>query len=204
MVVAALASPVIPELAVLVALIVIVVSAWKLGAAFLLGRGVMGTAEGEITVRRVRFEHRMRSRGYLEVERDGHRQWWPVYFHTGLLGFAPDASAQMSPVRVGRAAFLIEPGVLAVPSGRRTSTQPAGTLLDAPRLNPTDLRTRSARFGSLRRRIVLDAPAAVAGPVIGVLWVLASGGGIVEFIATTVLASTAAVWSSAISGSDPS
>lgn len=185
------------------ALIVVVVSAWKLGAAWLLGRRARPDVGASVSVRRVRFEHRMRSRGYLETERKGRREWWPVYFHPGLLAIAPDDAARMI-TRGRRAAFVVEPGVLAVPAGRVRREQPTGAPFDAPRLNDADVRSRAARFGSLRRRIVMDSPAAVGGPVVGVLWVLASGGGIGAFIATTVLASTTAVWASAISGSDPS
>lgn len=196
--------PAVPELSVLVAVIVAVVSFWKLGSAEFIGRRARPDTGRSVSVRRVRFEHRMRSRGYLETNRDGRREWWPVYFHTGLLSIAPDAPATMTTQRGGRAAFVVEPGVLVVPAGRMTRKQPPGTPFDAPRLNDDDLRSRAARFGSLRRRIVMDSPATVAGPVIGILWVLASGGGIGAFLATTLLAATAAVWASAITGSDPS
>jgi hypothetical protein len=91
-----------------------------------------------------------------------------------------------------------------LPSGRRRSTLPPGTPLDAPRLNDADLRRRSARFGSLRRRIMLDAPAAVAGPFIGLLWLIVDGGGFAQFLAVSLLAAVTAIWWSAIAGSDPS
>ncbi len=204
MVVAALVAPVVPELSVLVALIIVLISAWKLGGAWLIGRSARRSPGESVSVRRVRFEHRMRSRGYLETDRNGRREWWPVYFHTGLLAIAPDAAATMTTPRVGRTAFLVEPGVVAVSAGRVTRKQPPGTPFDAPRLNDADVRVRAARFGSLRRRVVMDSPAAVAGPVIGVLWVLASGGGIGDFLAASLLAAATAVWASAITGSDPS
>nr|WP_141215974.1 MULTISPECIES: hypothetical protein [unclassified Rhodococcus (in: high G+C Gram-positive bacteria)] len=152
----------------------------------------------------MRFQHRMRSRGYLEVHENKGRAWYPVYFHTGLLAIVPDADARMSTSILGRRAFVVEPGIVALPSGRRRTSLPPGTPLDAPRLNESDLRTRSERFGSLRRRIMLDAPAAVAGPFIGLLWLIVDGGGFAQFVAVSLLAAVTALWWSAIGGSDPS
>ena len=146
----------------------------------------------------------MRSRGYLEVHENGRRSWYPVYFHTDLLGLVPDAEAKVSRSILGRRAFVVEPGILALPSGRSRSSLPPGAPLDAPRLNEFDLRTRSERFGSLRRRIMLDAPAAVAGPFIGLLWLIVDGGGFTQFVAVSLLAAVTAIWWSAIGGSDPS
>ncbi|MBJ7352104.1 MAG: hypothetical protein JHD12_16260 [Rhodococcus sp.] len=152
----------------------------------------------------MRFQHRMRSRGYLEVHENKRRAWYPVYFHTGLLAIIPDADAHASRSILGRRAFVVEPGIVALPSGRRRTSLPPGTPLDAPRLNESDLRTRSERFGSLRRRIMLDAPAAVAGPIIGLLWLIVDGGGFAQFLAVSLLAAVTALWWSAIGGSDPS
>lgn len=146
----------------------------------------------------------MRSRGYLEVNENGGRAWYPVYFHTGLLAIVPDAESRVSKSILGRRAFAIEPGIVALPSGRRRSSLPPGAPLDAPRLNESDLRTRSDRFGSLGRRIMLDAPAAVAGPFIGLLWLIVDGGGFAQFVAVSLLAAATAPWWSAIGGSDPS
>ncbi|WP_143545938.1 hypothetical protein [Rhodococcus sp. 14-1411-2a] len=182
------------------ALIVLVWTGWSTACAVLAGRSMITST----TVRRVRFQHRMRSRGYLEVHENGGRAWYPVYFHTGLLTIVPDADARASRSILGRRAFVIEPGIVALPSGRRCSSLPPGTPLDAPRLNDFDLLTRSDRFGSLRRRIMLDAPAAVAGPIIGLLWLVVDGGGFAEFVAVSLLAAITAIWWSAIGGSDPS
>ncbi|WP_128645881.1 hypothetical protein [Rhodococcus sp. BS-15] len=186
-----------------VALVVLVRTGWSVGCAVLAARSATGSTT-QTTVRRVRFQHRMRSRGYLEVQEKGARAWYPVYFHTGLLAIVPDADARMSKSVLGRRAFVVEPGILALPSGRRRASLPPGAPLDAPCLNDSDLLTRSARFGSLRRRIMLDAPAAVAGPIIGLLWLIVDGGGFAEFVAVSVLAAVTALWWSAIGGSDPS
>ncbi|MGU3435870.1 hypothetical protein ACNHUS_22970 [Actinomycetes bacterium M1A6_2h] len=191
-----MAAVVVPTFAALVFVVVLTVSGWQFGRAVLARRG----RDIPVTVRRVRIEHRMSSRGFFEVDEDGRRAWWPVYFHTGLLGVRPGAEA----LRSRGGSFLIEPGIEALPSGRRSRSVPAGTLLDAPRLSEDDLRSRSARFGSLRRRITMDSTAAAAGPVIGLLWILIDGGEIAAFIAVTVTASIAAVWFSAVRGSDPS
>ncbi|WP_206492873.1 hypothetical protein [Rhodococcus sp. KRD162] len=200
MIVAASTVVVIAPLSVFVVLVVLVRTGWSVACALLAGRSMVSST----TVRRVRFQHRMRSRGYLEVRENGSRAWYPVYFHTGLLAIVPDAHARMSRSILGRRAFMIEPGILAVPSGPRRASLPLGAPLDAPRLNESDLRTRSDRFGSLRRRVVLDAPAAVAGPFIGLLWLVVDGGGFAEFSAVSVLAAVTAIWWSAIGGSDPS
>ncbi|OZC78981.1 hypothetical protein CH274_16125 [Rhodococcus sp. 06-418-5] len=193
----------IAPLSFFVALVVLVWTGWSVACALLSGRSAQ-TSTARTTVRRVRFQHRMRSRGYLEVHEKTGRAWYPVYFHTGLLAIVPDAAATVSRSIFGRRAFVVEPGILAVPSGRHRTSLPPGTPLDAPRLNDVDLQTRSERFGSLRRRIMLDAPAAVAGPFIGLLWLVVDGGGLAEFVAVTVLAAVTALWWSAIGGSDPS
>ncbi|WP_328858822.1 hypothetical protein OG579_08770 [Williamsia herbipolensis] len=181
----------------------LLVSVFRLGTAVACGRRFGRDRGDRVVVRRVRVQRRMRSRGLLEVQAGGAITYVPVYFHTGLLAIAPDAPARI--VRLGRwAACEIGDGVIALPVGRERSERPQGTVLDAPRLNPADLRARSERFGSIRRRLVLDAPAAVGAPVIGLLWVLVAGGGVVDFIAVTVLAAIVAIWTSAIGGSDPS
>ena len=51
---------------------------------------------------------------------------------------------------------------------------------------------------------MLDAPAAVAGPFIGLLWLIVDGGGFAQFPAVSLLAAVTAIWWSAIAGSDPS
>jgi hypothetical protein len=202
-IVAASLVGVLGAVAVLVVAIVVVGTAGRVIPAWMASRRLRRGDGVPVTVRRVRVQWRMRSRGYLEAtEPDGRITWWPIMFHPDLLALMPGATAQRA-TWAGAGAFLIQPDLLVLPSGRR-SGRPRGTLVDAPRLNPDDLRARAARFGSLRRRIVLDAPAAVGAPVVGVLWVLVSGGGIGAFVAATVLAALVAVWASAIGGSDPS
>ncbi|MEH3155705.1 MAG: hypothetical protein PGN29_10275 [Gordonia paraffinivorans] len=189
--------------AVLVAVIVVGVTAWRTLPALAAVRRVRRGAGEIVSVRRVRVQHRMRSRGFLEVtESDGRITWWPIVFHPDVLALVPGAVARRA-TWGGAGAFLAGPDLLLLPAGRPRG-RPRGTLVDAPRLNDEDLRTRSARFGSPRRRILLDTPAAVGAPVVGLLWVLVGGGGIVAFVAATALAAVVAVWASAISGSDPS
>ena len=202
-IVAASLVPVIGAVAVLVAALVVVVTAWRVIPAWVAARRV-GRDQGDVvTVRRVRVQHRMRSRGFLEAtEDDGRITWWPIVFHPDVLALAPGATARRA-VWAGSGAFLVEPDLLVVPAGRRRG-RPRGVIIDAPRLNDDDLRERRARFGSLRRRVLLDAPAAAGAPVVGLLWVLVSGGGVAGFVAATALAALVAVWANAISGSDPS
>ncbi|MGU3291940.1 hypothetical protein [Williamsia sp. M5A3_1d] len=203
MAVAASTVPVLGAVSILVLLIVLVVTAFRLGIAAACARRLARGGGARVTVKRLRVQHRMRSRGLLEVHAGGTTTHVPVYFHTGLLAIVPGDDARI--VRLGRwAACEIGDGMVALPAGRERTKRPQGTVLDAPRLNPVDLRARSERFGSIRRRLLLDAPAAVGAPVIGLLWVLVAGVGVIGFVAVTLLAAAAAIWVSAIGGSDPS
>ncbi|MGJ0117959.1 hypothetical protein ACQ7HM_02030 [Williamsia sp. MIQD14] len=203
MVVAAATVPVLGALSVLVLLIVLMTTVCRLGIAMVCARRLARGGGRPVTVRRIRVQHRMRSRGVLELHAEGAVTLVPVYFHTGLLAIAPDTAARI--VRVGRwVACEVGDGIVALPAGRERHRPMPGTVSDAPRLNPTDLRARAARFGSIRRRLVLDAPAAVGAPIVGLLWVFVAGGGVIDVVAVTVVAATVAVWISALGGSDPS
>ncbi|GAA2064108.1 hypothetical protein [Williamsia deligens] len=203
MIVAASAVGVLGALSVIVMVIVVGVTGWR---CLVVSRTVRMLRDGRgdaVTVRRVRVHHRMSSRGFLEVADPGEITWWPIYFDPSVLSLIPGECARRGQW-AGAASFSTERGVVAVPAGRARHTAPRGTIVDAPRLNDDDLRLRSARFGSLRRRVLLDFPRAVGAPIVAVLWVSVGGGGFDAFVAATVLAAAVAVWSSAIGGSDPS
>ncbi|MGW4351342.1 hypothetical protein ACWELJ_04550 [Nocardia sp. NPDC004582] len=154
--------------------------------------GVRGRAR-EVGVRRVRQQHRLVSRSWLEINVDGRDRWLPVYFEPELVTWARE-TAEIS----GRAVSI--GGRRVYPSGRARDSEPVGRLVDNP-MRPDPEALARTGFG---RRLVFDAQSAVAGPFAGLLWVYVDGGGIAAFAGATVVAMAAATWLSAVRGSDPS
>lgn len=147
----------------------------------------------EVAVRRVRQQHRLESRSWLEFSVDGRNRWLPVYFEPGLVTLTP-RTAQVD----GRTMSI--DGRRVYPSGRVRDSEPVGRLVDNPeRADPEAI----GRTGAWRR-VLLDAQSAVAGPFAGLLWVYVAGGGVVAFVAATVVGAATATWLSAVRGSDPS
>ncbi|MEC3914058.1 hypothetical protein [Nocardia sp. CDC160] len=146
----------------------------------------------EVAVRRVRQQHRLVSRSWLEFTVGGKNRWLPVFFDSALVTMTQDtAELEGRAVSVG--------GVRMYPSGRLRDSEPIGKLIDNPaRPDPEAL----GRTG-IGRRLLLDAQSAVVGPFAGLLWVYTSGGGWVAFAVATVVAAAAATWLTAIRGSDP-
>ncbi|WP_458687330.1 hypothetical protein [Nocardia tengchongensis] len=152
-----------------------------------------GGAGREVVVRRVRQQHRLVSRSWLEFAVGGENRWLPVYFEPVLVTMTQE-SAEIS----GRGVAV--GGRRMYPSGRVRDSEPVGRLVDNPtRTDPTAL-SRTG-FG---RRLVLDAQSAVVGPFAGLLWVYVAGGGIGAFAVGTIVAAAAATWLCAVRGSDPS
>ncbi|MFE3074758.1 hypothetical protein [Nocardia tengchongensis] len=144
-------------------------------------------------VRRVRQQHRLESRSWLEFTVDGRDRWLPVYFDSALVTLTP-RTAEID----GRAVSV--DGRRMYPSGRVRDSEPVGRLVDNPeRPDPEAI----GRTGS-GRRVLLDAQSAVVGPFAGLLWVYVAGGGSVAFVAATIVAAATATWLSAVRGSDPS
>lgn len=147
----------------------------------------------EMAVRRVRQQHRLVSRSWLEFTIGGKNCWLPVFFEPSLLSMTQD-TAELS----GRAIHI--DGERLYPSGRIRNSEPVGKLIDNPsRPDPAAI-TRSGHG----RHLLLDAQSAIAAPLIGLMWVYVGGGGPTAFAAATVVAASAAVWLAAIRGSDPS
>ncbi|MGW4244012.1 hypothetical protein [Nocardia sp. NPDC004722] len=155
--------------------------------------GLPGGERREVAVRRVRQQHRLISRSWLECTVAGKPVWLPVYFDPILVTFTQE-TAEIA----GRAVSV--GGQRVYPSGRVRDTEPVGNLLDNPsRPDPEAL----GRTG-IGRRLLLDAQSAIAGPFVGLLWVYSSGGGVPAFVGATVVAAAVATWLSAVRGSDPS
>lgn len=154
-----------------------------------LGGGV--PAGGQVRVRRVRQQHRLVSRSWVEVEPvagSGGTRWVPVFFDPALV------------VRTERVVPAAEALRGLYPSGPARGAEPPGQLVDNPSRPDPDAVARAG----LRRRLVLDAQPAVAAPFAALLWVYVDGGGLVAFAAACSVAAVAALWLAAVRGSDPS
>ncbi|WP_280341745.1 hypothetical protein [Nocardia neocaledoniensis] len=165
-------------------------TAYQLGLAFgLLPSGLV--ARGRVGGRRVRQQHRLVSRSWLEITSGDRMVWQPVFYDPDLAALTPtDLELSDRAIRAGDLRFY--------PSGRVRTTEPAGKLIDNPS-RPIPLPT----FG-VARRLLLDAQPAIAAPFFGLLWVYVMNGDLTAFIGTTTVAATTFTWLSAIRGSDPS
>ncbi|WP_420094662.1 hypothetical protein [Nocardia asteroides] len=157
-----------------------------------IGGGV--PAGGRVRVRRVRQQHRLVSRSWIEVvpESGGGSAWVPVFFDPALLTLVE------RDVPAGEA-LLVADGRL-FPSGRVRRTEPPGQLVD----NPSRPDPGAGARGGVRRRLVLDAQSAVAAPFAALFWVYIAGGGLDAFAAACSVGVAAALWLAAVRGSDPS
>ncbi|MGW2664166.1 hypothetical protein ACWCW7_24660 [Nocardia tengchongensis] len=152
-----------------------------------------GSDEREVAVRRVRQQHRLESRAWLEFAAGGKSWWLPVYFDTALVTLTPTTA------EIGRRAVAVD-GRRMYPAGRVRDSEPVGRLIDNPeRADPEAI----GRTG-VGRRVLLDAQGAVVGPFAGLLWVYVAGGGVGAFVAATIVGAATATWLSAVRGSDPS
>lgn len=148
---------------------------------------------GEVVVRRLRQQHRLVSRSWLEFGVDGRNRWLPVYFEPGLVTLTP-RKADIE----GRTVSI--DGQRMYPSGRVRDSEPVGRLVD----NPERADPEAIERTGVGRRVLLDAQSAVVGPFAGLLWVYVAGGGVGAFVAATIVGAATATWLSAVSGSDPS
>lgn len=166
-----------------------------------------GTAR-TVRARRVRQQHRLSSRSWLELiggtaGTQGPRTivWLPVYFDPVLVTLPESEITVGDTLQIGEARLY--------PAGRHRTHEPPGRLVDNPtRADPDhadpQLVAHGRRAARLRRRLLLDAQPAVAAPFIGLLWVYVAGGGTAAFVGATVVAAVTIVWLGAIGGSDPS
>ncbi|WP_278260804.1 hypothetical protein [Nocardia sp. AG03] len=173
-----------------VAVAIVVFTAYQLGLAV----GVLPTglvAAGTVRGKRVRQQHRLVSRSWLEITSGDRVVWQPVFYTSALSTLTPtDLELTGTAISAGDERFS--------PSGRVRTTEPTGKLVDNP--------SRPAEppvFG-IGRRLVLDAQFAIGAPVMGLLWVYVVGGGTGAFVGATIVAAATFTWLSAIRGSDPS
>lgn len=147
------------------------------------------------TVRRVRQQHRLTSRSWLEI--DG-KTWLPVFFDPALVTLPSPVTAEVGTTTVSwnGHAFIV--------SGRALSAEPPGRLIDNPLAPDAGAAERGAVAARPLRRLLLDAQSAVVGPFVGLFWVYLDGGGIPAFVGATCVGAAVAIWASAIRGSDPS
>lgn len=173
-----------------VGLVVLGYTGWQVGVAF----GVLPSGlrpVGVVRGRRVRQQHRLVSRSWLELASGDRVVWVPVFYTPELSTFVPgEVDVTGSAIRAGDVRFL--------PSGRARTTEPPGKLIDNP-TRPAD----PPAFG-LGRRLVLDLQFAIAAPLAGLLWVYVMAGGLGAFVAATTVSAATFTWLSAIRGSDPS
>lgn len=163
------------------------------------GSGSTGSSDRARTVeiRRVRQQHRLVSRSWLEINENYRTRWLPMFFDPALLAMA-ETEAEVTDRSVDTATLHF------YPSGKARSSEPPGHLIDNPSRPDPDapiLATDSAR---VRRRLLLDAQSTVAAPFVALMWVYIAAGGFMAFLAATSVAAATAIWLAAIRGSDPS
>ncbi|MQY22376.1 hypothetical protein [Nocardia macrotermitis] len=159
------------------------------------GSGVSG--RNALRCRRIRQQHRLLSRSWLELTADDRTCWLPVYFDPTLVT-AADSTAELTDgvVRFGN--------VRLYPSGPVRDREPVGRLHDNPTRPDPDGPAHAAAASRFTRRLLLDGQFAVAAPFAALLWVYIAGGGFPAFAGAFTVAAGVAVWFSAIRGSDPS
>ena len=136
------------------------------------------------SIRRVRQQHRLTSRSWIEHE----GTWTPVYFDPALVTLP-------TPTNTFPRLY---------PAGRDRHSEPPGKLIDNPTRPDPDGAARAHAAASPLRRLTLDAQQAIAAPFIGLMWVYIDGGGVTAFAGATCVAGVVALWLAAINGSDPS
>ncbi|MEU1997041.1 hypothetical protein ABZ511_21510 [Nocardia gamkensis] len=149
-----------------------------------------------VRVTRIRQQHRLTNRSWLQIEGTDRPYWLPVYFDP-TLATLPGAEAKLT----GRTIHLGEQRLY--PSGRIRNAEPPGRLIDNPSRPDRDAVAHTAMAMRLRRRLLLDAQSTVAAPVAAFLWVYIDDGGLPAFVAAATVAATTTIWLSAIQGSDP-
>jgi hypothetical protein len=149
-------------------------------------------------VRRVRVQSGLLTRSWLEL--DSPPRWIPVHFDPILVTLPAPTIVQLHgyPRRRRLAAAEID-GVWLDPSGTIRTTEPRGRRIDSPVRPDDDALSDTSWRRQLRADAVLIAPA----PVVGLLWVVLDGGGMLTWACATTLTATLALWWAALRGSDP-
>ncbi|WP_431966357.1 hypothetical protein [Nocardia sp. bgisy134] len=152
---------------------------------------------GAFRVARIRQQHRLVSRSWLEVtDSGGSRRWLPVYFDPALLTMTETEA------RGGR--IIRTADLRLYPSGRARDTEPPGRLVDNPTRPDPDAPLLAATATRLTRRLLFDAQSAIAAPFAALLWIYIDGGALLTFTGALCVAAATTTWLAAIRGSDPS
>ncbi|MGQ4618348.1 hypothetical protein [Nocardia sp. R7R-8] len=170
---------------------------YRLGVAFGVVRIRRPGSRGTVRVTRVRQQHRLISRSWLQVSGTRQPRWLPVYFDPQLVTLT-ETETELTDRTIHIA------GRRLYPSGRIGDVEPPGRLIDNPSRPDPDAPAKTASATRLLRRLLLDAQSTVAAPFAAILWVYIDGGGLPVFLAATTIAAAISVWLSAIQGSDPS
>ncbi|MFC9556977.1 hypothetical protein ACFTWF_39855 [Rhodococcus sp. NPDC056960] len=155
-----------------------------------------------VIVHRVRQQHRLTSRSWIEIDEKPRPRWIPVFFDPALVTMPTPTAATVRDA--GRRSVVTWNGRRLLPSGRTRRSEPVGRLIDNPSRPDPDGPVRARNAARPLQRIVLDAQFAVVAPFAGALWVYVAGGGFTAFAGATCVAAVVAVWFAAIRGSDPS
>lgn len=150
-----------------------------------------------VGISRIRQQHRLTSRSWLEISETGRPRWLSVYFDPALMSMTA-SRADLTDRTIHVAGHRL------YPSGRIRTTEPAGRLIDNPSLPDPDAPALTTTATRLRRRLILDAQSTVAAPFAALMWIYVDSGGFTTFLAATSVAAATALWLSAIRGSDPS
>ncbi|MGI5222062.1 hypothetical protein [Nocardia sp. CA-290969] len=193
-------------------------TAYRLAVA--LGVVPHGAADTEhLAARRVRQEHQLQSRSWLELRAGDRTRWIPVYFVPALVGFTggsaefdgrritlrtTESDGQTTAADNSSSSLSASPPIKILPAGRIRLREPRGRLLDNPSRPDSAAEERAWTAARFPRRLLLDAQSVVAAPLIGLMWVYVVGGGLPAFVGATCVAAAAAIWLAAIRGSDPS
>ncbi|MGQ4598789.1 hypothetical protein [Nocardia sp. R6R-6] len=169
---------------------------YRLAVAVGLVRLRRSSSPGTVRVTRVRQQHRLTSRSWLQLGGAGRPRWLPVYFDPVLVSLT-ETEVECSDRTIHIA------GRRLYPCGRIREAEPPGRLIDNPSRPDNDACAHTAAAIRLRRRLLLDAQSIVAAPFAALLWVYIDGGGLPAFLAATTIAAAITTWLSAIRGSDP-
>lgn len=150
-----------------------------------------------VGVSRIRQQHRLLSRSWLEISGSGRPRWLPVYFDSALLTLT-ETRGEVTDRTVHVAGHRL------YPAGRIRTTEPPGRLIDNPSRPDPEAPALATTATRLRRRLLLDAQSTVAAPFAALMWIYVDGGDFTTFLAATSVAAATALWLSAIRGSDPS
>ena len=158
-----------------------------------------------LTVRRIRVQRGLLSRGWLETEpAPGARQRWiPVYYDPVLAELpSPVEVTVHGDPRIDRLLAIEANGVPLHPAGRVTAHEPAGRRTDSPS-RPDEHAIARARTAGILRQLRVDAALTVPAPLLGLFWAYLDQGGLPSWLGATALCASLGLWLAAMCGSDP-